>query len=395
MHRIDLHNFQAATTKTARDLNRSVVLNLIRKHQPISRAEIARRARLQRSTVSAIAEQLIADRWVTVGASGSLPRGRKPTFLHFNGTRAGIIGIDLRPIETKLVLADLEMRFLVEETIPMSLGTVQFIRVLCERVRRLIKSHPQITCEGIGIAAPGRIDPVSDRLVFAPNLGWQAVDLKKPLAEATGLSVEVENAANACALSEIWSENYPENVRNLAAITISEGVGVGMILNGQLVRGASGLAGEFGHVVIRENGPLCKCGQTGCLEACASNTAAIRYFREFEGDRGAEIAQPTFDSILRMSEHGDQNACNALNRMAHYLGIGIAMVATSLSPEVIVLVGEVTRVWKQVEGVIKGVLEERLVTGVRPGIIPTGPEARLRGAVALVTHKHFGTASSP
>lgn len=390
VRKIDLNNFQAATTRTARDINRRVVLNLIRKHQPISRADIARRARLQRSTVSTITEQLIAERWVTTGAFGNLPRGRKPTFLHFNGGRAGVIGIDLRPMETTVVLADLEMRFLAQETISTGRDARRFIPVLCERVCRLVKSYPQVTCEGIGVALPGRIDPSSSCLVFAPNLGWEAVDLGKPLAEATGLSVELENAANACALAEIWSETCPENTRNLIAITISEGVGVGIVLNGQLVRGTTGLAGEFGHIVIQENGPPCRCGQRGCLEACGSNTAAVRYFSEVATNRTAKSASPAFDSILRMAEEGDRNACDSLNRMAHYLGIGVAMIATSLSPDVIVLVGEVTRVWKQIGAIINTVVQERSVTGAKPKIIPAAPETRLRGAIALVTQKHFG-----
>ena len=394
MHKIDLNNFQVATTRTARDINRRVVLNLIRKHQPISRAEVARRARLQRSTVSAITEQLIAERWVTAGASGNLPRGRKPTLIQFNGSRAGIIGIDLRPAETKIVLADLEMRFLAQETMATDRDAGRFIPALCDRVCRLIRSHPHITCEGIGVALPGRIDRASHRLVFAPNLGWEAVDLRHPLSGATGLSVELENAANACALAEIWSEAYPENCRNLVAITISEGVGVGMVLNGQLVRGTSGWAGEFGHIVIQENGPLCNCGRRGCLEAFASNTAAVRYFREIASKRNAGAAQPGFGSILRMAEAGDRNACDSLNRLARYLGICVAMITSGLEPDVIVLVGEVTRVWKQIRPVITAVLKERSVVNARPRIIPAGPETRLRGAVALVTQRHFGALHS-
>lgn len=390
MHKIDLNNFQVATTRTARDINRRVVLNLIRKHQPVSRAEVARRARLQRSTVSAITDQLIAERWVTTGASGNLPRGRKPTLIHFNGSWAGVIGIDLRPSETKIVLADLEMRFLAQETIATDRDAGRFISVLCDRVCRLIKSHPHITCEGIGVALPGRIDPLSNRLVFAPNLRWEAVDLRNPLTGATGLSVELENAANACALGEIWSEAYPENFRNLVAMTISEGVGVGMVLNGQLVRGTTGWAGEFGHIVIQENGPLCNCGQRGCLEAFASNTAAVRYFCEIASKRNAGAAQPNFDSILRMAEVGDRNACDSLARMAYYLGISVALITTGLSPDVIVLVGEVTRVWKQIRPVINAVVKERSIVYAGPRIIPAGPETRLRGAVALVTQRHFG-----
>ena len=139
---LDLTNFQVATTRTARDINRRIVLNLIRKHQPISRADLSRRSRLQRSTVSAITEQLIAERWVTTGAFGNLPRGRKPTFLHLNGDRAGIIGIDVRPTETTIVLSDLDIRFLAQESLPTNHDSAQFIGELCERLGKLIKSFP-------------------------------------------------------------------------------------------------------------------------------------------------------------------------------------------------------------------------------------------------------------
>src|SRR5579872_345490 len=132
----------------------------------------------------------------------------------------------------------------------------------------------------------------------------------QPLGKATGLPVVLENAANACALSEIWREAYSENVQNLVAITISEGLGVGMIFNGQLIRGANGLAGEFGHVVIQENGPLCNCGQRGCLEAYASNTAAVRHFNELTSNQKGKMGQTTFNGILTMAEEGDRNACD-------------------------------------------------------------------------------------
>src|SRR6266568_3871451 len=261
--KIDLNNFQSATTKTARDINRRIVLNLIRQHQPISRADLARRSRLQRSTVSSITEQLIAERWVTMGALGDLPRGRKPTYLHLNGDRAAILAVDIRPTETTIAVADLSMRFLTQETMPTSDNPEQFIKELCQRIGHTIQSHPRLTFEGIGVALPGRVDLASGRLTFAPNLGWKSIDLKTPLEQTTGLSVALENAANACALAEIWSGQYSEHVRNLIAVTISEGVGVGMILNGQLIRGVGGLAGEFGHVTIQERGPLCNCGNKG------------------------------------------------------------------------------------------------------------------------------------
>lgn len=390
MRKSDLNQSRGATSRTARDINRRLVLNVIRKHQPISRADIARHTHLQRSTVSTITEELIAERWVTRGAFGDLPRGRKPTFMHFNGARAGIIGIDLQPSLTTLVLADLEVRILAQETIHLSPGTGQFVPNLCEQVCRLIKSHPHIACEGIGVTLPGRIDPTTDGLVFAPNLKCGMMDLKNPLAVATGLPVELENDANACALAERWSGAHLEEVRNLVAITISEGIEFGMILNGQLVRGSTGLAGEFGHFVIQENGPLCSCGRKGCLGAFASNAAAIRFFCEATSSHQVRIAPPTFDELLRLADEGDRNACDSLNCMAHYLGMSAAIIATGLAPDVIVLVGAATRAWKQIGPIITAMVKKHSVTGVNPRIVPAGPEMRLRGAVALITQRHFG-----
>ncbi|HWC61049.1 MAG TPA: ROK family protein, partial [Verrucomicrobiae bacterium] len=236
--KIDLDNFQVASVKTARDINRRIVLNLIRKHQPISRAELSRHSRLQRSTVSVITQQLIAERWVRMGAFGNLPRGRKPKFLHLNGERGGIIGVDLRPENTTMMLADLEMRSLAQDSMRTGSDPEEFIAELARRIRRLMSAHPHLAFEGIGMALPGRVDLESNRLVFAPNLAWKSVDLKGPLEAATGLEVELENAANACALAEIWGGAHSESVRNLVTVTVSEGIGAGMVLNGQLVRGA-------------------------------------------------------------------------------------------------------------------------------------------------------------
>lgn len=395
MRKIDLNNFQVATSETARDINRRIVLNLIRKHQPLSRADLSRRSGLQRSTVSAITEQLISERWVTEGAVGHLPRGRKPTFLHLNGQRAGVIGVNVRPVVTTIGLAGFDAQFSTVETMSTGEDPNAFVKELVERVRGLIAAHPETSFEGIGLALPGRVETSTNRLVFAPNLGWDGLDLKGPLEKGTGLSVELENAANACALAEFWGGRHPESVRNLLAVTVSEGIGVGMILNGQLVRGTTGLAGEFGHVIVQENGPLCRCGNRGCWEMCASNSAAVRYYVEAVS-RGratkAVTAEPSFDNILRLAEQGDAKAGEVLDRMAHYLGCGLAMLITGLSPDVVVLIGEVTRAWGRMGKIIDDVVQQRLPVRNPTRILGTDPETRprLRGTIALVLQKHFG-----
>jgi predicted NBD/HSP70 family sugar kinase len=391
MRKIDLTNFQVATSETARHINRRIVLNLIRSHQPISRADLARHSGLQRSTVSVITEQLIAERWVTEGANGHVPRGRRPRFLHLNKERIGIIGVNIRPQLTTLALANLDGHFIAQESLPTARDPNQFVTEVVPRLQNLKKVRPELTCEGIGVSLPGRVDLASQRLVFAPNLDWKDFDLKGPLEEATGLPVELENAANACALSEIWFGRREEGAQDLVALTVAEGIGTGLVLNHQLVRGSTGVAGEFGHTTIVENGLECRCGNRGCWELYASNSAAIRYY---SGSKPAATSL-SFEDVLRLATQGDPKALEALNKMAHYLGIGMAMLVTGLAPDVILVIGEVTRLWSHVGPIITKTIAERSLTHANTRIIPTDPVShpRLLGTIALVLQQHFGAPS--
>lgn len=399
MRKIDLNNFQVATSETARDINSRIMLNLVREHQPLSRADLMRRSGLQRSTVSVITEQLISERWLREGAVGRALRGRRPTFLHLNENRAGIFGINIQPGMTEIALANLSGHFLAQESMPTPASSDKFVKQVSRRIRELRKAHPHMAYEGIGVSLPGRVDLSSQKLVFAPNLGWREMDLKVQLEHATGLSVDLENAANACALSEFWFGKHAEVVRNLIVVTVSEGIGVGMILNGQLVRGTSGMAGEFGHVTINENGPKCGCGNHGCWEVYASNSAAVRYYSEAKSsDRNGKTnsskqpAAKTFENVLQLAEQGDPKAAEALNRMAHYLGKGIAMLIAGLAPDVIVVVGDVARAWDKVGPIVTDVVKQRSSTHATTKIMASGlvPQPRLRGIIALVLQRHFG-----
>jgi predicted NBD/HSP70 family sugar kinase len=396
VRRIDLSNFQVATSETARDINRRIVLNLIRTHQPISRADLARHSGLQRSTVSVIAEQLIRERWITEGANGHTARGRRPTFLHLNKERVGIIGINVRPVTTTLALADLDANFLAQDSLPTPQQPKQFLAELVPRVSKLINARPELTCEGIGVSLPGRVDVATQKLVFAPNLGWKDFDLKTPLEKATQLPVELENAANSCALSEICFGRRAEGLRNLVIVTVSEGIGCGLILNHQLVQGSTGTAGEFGHAALVQDGLECSCGNRGCWEMYASNSAAIRYYSQAGSSRGRRSTTLdktiSFEHLLRLAQQGDGKAVDALQQMAQYLGRGIAPLVSGLAPDMIVIVGEVTRAWEKVGPIIKDTVRQHSFTRAETQIVPSDPitQPRLRGTIALVLLKHFG-----
>jgi predicted NBD/HSP70 family sugar kinase len=247
------------------------------------------------------------------------------------------------------------------------------------------------------VSVPGRVDYLAQRLVFAPNLGWQQVDLKEPLESSTGLPVQIENAANACALAEVWSGPH-EGMSDLTAVTVSEGIGTGIIANGHLVRGPSGAAGEFGHVCLDPQGPECKCGARGCWEVYASNTAAIRNYgrQKPDGSRKPEekvSKDPvtSFADILSLAERGDRRAGEVLDEMARYLGLGIAMLVNGLAPAVIVVVGEVTRAWERVGPLVESMVRECARTHAGTRIVPAddATQPRLRGTIALVLQKHF------
>jgi predicted NBD/HSP70 family sugar kinase len=386
MRRGNVHNEQGATSETARGINRAIVLNLIRRRQPISRADLARASGLQPSTVSLITEQLIREKWAVYGSMGRLPRGRRPTYLQLNDRRA-ILALDLRPATSTVAVADVNGNFLERQSIQTPETPEAAVKIFSERMSRMIADHPELLFEGIGVVIPGRYDQKRGLIVFAPTLKWPQFDLKAPLERATGLPVKMENAANACVLAEVWFAQSA--VRNLLAVTISEGVGVGIFADGHLLHAANGMAGEFGHIPLDPNGPPCGCGARGCWEVYASNWAALRFYGANSRSGG-----PTFQDLLALAEGGDQHALRALDHMAQEIGRGMRMVIAALSPEEIVFVGEFARLWNHMGPVIEHAVKQSVLVGNPPLVRPAAAEpsvARLRGTVAMVLQEHFGS----
>ena len=376
-----------ASSEVARDINRRIVLNLIRTRHPISRADLARVSGLQRSTISLIVEQLIEEQWVVEGSTGRLPRGRRPTFLKLNDERV-IIGVDIRPSQIAVALSDANGKFTAQEIMATPPDPEIAVREMIDRIRRVIATCRGKKIEGIGVSVPGRIDERTNKLVFSPNLRWAGVDLRTPIASATGLDVELENAANSCVLAAVWFNHVDS--RNLVVVTVSEGIGTGVFVNGQLLRGQNGMAGEFGHVPLDPDGPLCGCGSRGCWEVFASNNAALRYYFESADD----VGHLTFPDLLGRAGLGDRRAEGALNRMAGYLGRGMRMIVAGLAPELILVVGDLTRAWNHFGPVIESELQAQTLPGGRaPRILPVHDDGmdRLRGTVALVLQNDFGT----
>ena len=368
-------------------MNRDVVLEFIRTRQPISRADLSRLSGLRPSTISAIVEQLLAENWITEGPAARLPRGRRPTLLSLNSNLVILVS-DIRPNRVIIAVVDLNGRFLSRETLPLVTNPVRGVENIVVAMKQMIAAHPDQSFEGIGISLPGRVDPNTQRLILAPNLSWSDYDIKRAIERKIPLQIEMDNAANACMLAELWF-GHMDGVREAVLITISEGVGSAILANGHLVTGKSGLAGEFGHVPIDPLGPQCGCGRRGCWEVFASSWAAINSYAE--SMPGAH--RLTIMELLNRAEDGDEKAITALNRQAAYLGQGLSIITSVLSPEVILLTGGLTASWKRFGPVVQRELAKGILVGAAPRVVVMGDveSDRLRGAAALVLQRHSGS----
>lgn len=380
IRRIDLAELQLASSETARLINRDIVLELVRAGQPISRADLARRSGLGRSTISQIVEQLIHENWVREGAMASPPRGRKPTLVGLNEDLVAI-AVDIHPRQASVALVDLNGRLLSRCPVPLSSDPAASMRLIIESMKQTHRSAARKSIEGIGISLPGRVHPVTQRLIFAPNLKWPDFDIRKMVETKMELPVMMENDATACLLAELTFARM-DGVRDAVLVAVAEGVGTCVLTNGQLVTGHDGMAGEFGHVPIDPAGPRCGCGKKGCWEVFGSCRAALRYYRDLRPK-----AQPvTFQELLNLAEEGDAAAAQALTMQAQGIGRGLRIIIAGLSPSTILIAGEVTPAWHRFGPVIEKEALDLTLAGSPPAIRPAleGDIARLRGAAALV-----------
>jgi len=390
MRRIDLTRAELASSETARRINRDIVLELVRARQPISRADLARYSGLQRSTVSQIIEQLIEERWIREGAVAKLPRGRRPTMLLLNDDLV-VLAADLHPRQVTVAVIDLNGRLLSHAELPLSHDPQKAATSIQECMRRMRTLHAGKSFKGVGISLPGRVDDQTHKLIFAPNLNWPDFDLRLALEKALRMPVEMENAANACLTSELWFGRM-EGVQNAVLITVSEGIGGGILANGQLVTGQQGMAGEFGHIPLDPRGPKCGCRQHGCWETFASCKAALRYYQE-----SSQAARSiTYHELLALAEEENPHAVAALTEQARQIGRGLRLVTASLAPELVLIAGEVTSAWNRVAPIMRTELESQVLGGVIPRIQPTydSEVARLRGAAAMLLQRQAAGSNS-
>ncbi|HKG15054.1 MAG TPA: ROK family transcriptional regulator, partial [Pyrinomonadaceae bacterium] len=250
MRRIDLKRIHTAHFGTMRAINRQIVLNYVRDRGPISRAEIARRTKLQRSTISEIVDSLLEEGLVEEVGSGQSTGGRCPTLLALRTTGAAAIGIDIAPTRTTVATSDLAGGLLESEEFETDHNFERTVARAVAAAGRL-KERGGGSIEGIGVSLPGLVDSSKGRLLYVPYFKWQDLDVSGPIAAATGLKVTIDNDANAAALAELWFGRADvSEARDFIMVFIAEGVGAGIIFDGQVYRGEGGAAGEFGHMII-------------------------------------------------------------------------------------------------------------------------------------------------
>ncbi|HEY1986925.1 MAG TPA: ROK family transcriptional regulator [Terracidiphilus sp.] len=378
-----------ASSQTAREINRDVVLHTIHMRQPVSRADLTRLTGLQASTVSIIIGQLIEEGWVLPGTLGHLPRGRRPTFVTLNDKHV-TLAIDLRPGKANLAVIDINGKILSRRTIEFAPKSVpkadaaKAIAGIAKAARSLRTSFQGRMLEGVGVSVSGRVDQDAHRLVFSPNAPWAQVDLENELQKTLKTSIVMENAANASLFAERWFGKI-DDTPNMVVVSVSEGIGAGMLVDGRLVRGREGMAGEFGHMPFDSSGPVCGCGNVGCWETFASNRAGLRYYNEL----APEKPLTSFQELLDMAAGGDLRALRSLDRMATYLARGLAILVAGLAPELIIIVGDCTVQWSRIRPLIEAELNAKAFTSRVPRVVPAmdGDAARLRGAAALVVYK--------
>lgn len=398
MRRIDLKKAQAARSSTIRDINRQIVLNYVRDREPISRAEIARETALQRSTISTIVEDLKTEGLIEEIGEGESTGGRRPTLLRLRASGGMAIGVDVTPTCTTIAACDLAGRLLERAEFPRCDSPEQLTELVVESVRRFALGGDAQPIEGIGVCLPGLIDPDNGRAIYIPYFKWRDWAVVERISRATGFDVIVDNDANAAALAELWF-GRPEvsEARDFILVLVAEGIGTGIVFDGQIYRGERGAAGEFGHMIIGADAPVaCSCGNHDCWEAFASGRAAVVRYAQLSGQR-ANADALRLGQIVDRALAGERAAIDALTETAHYLGIGISNLIVGLSPEAVVVGGAIARAWPLVADALTETIHRSIRRGLPSARIVAstlGDQPTLMGALSLVLARKFASVSA-
>jgi predicted NBD/HSP70 family sugar kinase len=387
----------SANSRVVRNINRAVILNSIREREPISRATIARLTRLNKSTVSSIVTSLLEEDLIVEEFEKIAAVGRNPISLHLKRGQNLYGAISIDSAATRVAVIDVDGTIMHTDKITADPRPPdEFVRTCVEALILLRTQHRLPEFKGVGVSVAGIVDSQQSRVVFAPNLGWENVNIGDLLSRAFPdvSATAVENDAKAAAIAELWFGRHNLNLSNFVFLSVGWGIGAGIVIDKHILNGEMHLAGEFGHMVLFEGGEPCPCGNRGCWEAYASDRATVGRYASAKNMDSESARMLTIDDIIVAAKNGDSVAVAELKTSGRYLGIGIANVIKAVDPGAIIIGGHITRVWDLVSSGIIESARKQSFFGERDGtpILPTSLVRRpsLLGAAALAQRKFFG-----
>lgn len=383
-------------SKVGRDINRSIILNAVRQHQPISRSELSEITSLNKSTVSHIVSSLIADELVEESVSREAGVGRNPVNLKIMQGKHFFGAIALDAPRTRVAIVDIDGTVKARSEIWTNAVSPESIIGQCvnqlNSFRLALGPHH---FHGVGVTVAGIVNASLSRVIYAANLGWTNVDFGTMMYErAPNLKfVGVENDAKASALAELLLGKNRLSTPNMIFLLLGPGIGAGIAIDGKILSGNTNAAGEVGHMTIAEGGELCTCGNRGCWELYASERAPVRWYAEMKHSDASTSS--TLSDVFGAARDGDADALQALHRWGEHVGVGIGDIIRILDPEVVVIGGSITQVWDLVSDKILeaayglGAFALQRTAAICPTSLTDDPP--LLGAAALSIQRIFAT----
>jgi predicted NBD/HSP70 family sugar kinase len=367
----------------ARDLNRSAILRLIGRSGPIARAQIARELGLSPATVTNVTRELIDSGLVRVVDQAPSRGGRPALLLGIVGAAAHALGVKVAPDHLVGVRVNLDADVLERFELRFHAGAADAI----EQLATVLAPHAHVRADGplflgVGLGVSGVVDRVGHSVVDSPMLGWRGVAVGEHLERCLGVPVLVDNDVNTLAVAERLYGRGRE-VEHFLTITIGRGVGLGIVVGGDLYRGAHGGAGEFGHLTVDPSGPFCVCGKRGCLEAFVADPALVR--RALAD--GVLAPGDEIDKLRTLAAAGDLRAVRIFADAGAILGRAVAGLVNVLSPQLVIVSGEGIQAWAHMAASFRSELASAIfppLGEVRVEIDPWDDTKWARGAAALV-----------
>ena len=369
------------------DVHRTAILAHLGAHGSASRADLARALDVSPALVTQLTRDLLADGLLEELEQASSNGGRPARMLGLVSQDLTAVGVKVAPDHVALVEVGIDGTVRRSETSPFDAVSPLATSALVELVLTFVDAEEAGSILGVGVGLPGTVAERGIGIVDSTQLSWNQVPLGELLRRALDLPVVVENNVNALSVAEqLFGQG--RSFRNVLVVTIGNGVGAGLVSDGAMVRGRAGGAGDLGHVPVREDGPLCQCGNRGCLEAIIGQAALVndaRSIRLVGADEG-------IDELRALADAGNADAREIFAHAGHQLGRALAGAVNLLDPEIVVLLGEGVEAWNHWASSFDRALSSALVPGKRgtPVVVERWQDDRwAQGAAALVLATPF------